>query len=224
MDASDDAVSASDGTLTIMDLPTVSRRAALRRMWVLAGGAAAAVVAAEACGATLWGLYPTLTNRFGGPYIVGHKSDFPAALPKDFELDTARVFYRSEARTFIVHLSANTQFLLDGSTLTDALGAQSFTRENDGSYWLALYQACPHLGSRLAFRTACRSFKCPSHGAHFHADGEYLDGPSPRSMDRFPLRLEGLNVVIDTGQLLNSVPRPETTARLLDFPIGVCIG
>jgi cytochrome b6-f complex iron-sulfur subunit len=218
----DDVVAAGDDTLTITDLPAISRRAALQRVWMLVGGAAATVVAAEACGATLWGLYPSQANRFGGPQIVGHIANFPAALPQECELDTAGVFYRPEARTFVVHLSARTQFLLDGSALTDALGAQSFTQENDGSYWLALSQKCPHLGSNLAFRTSCRSFKCPSHGAHFHSDGEYLDGPSPRSMDRFPLRFEGINVVVDTGQLLQSVPRPVATTRLIDVPNAPC--
>lgn len=220
MNASDDRLVVGEPT-PLPPLPAISRRTALRRLSLLAGGAAV-LVAAETCGATLWGLYPSQTNRFGGPQIVGHTSDFPAALPRECALDSAGVFYRAQARAFIVHLSARTEFLLGGSALTDALGAASFARADDDSYWLALFQACPHLGTTVAFRNTCLSFKCPSHGAHFHSDGEYLDGPSPRSMDRFPLRFEGSQVIVDTGQLLRTVPRPEPTTRLLDVPTAPC--
>ena len=91
--------------------PSISRRAALRRIGILTGGAAV-LVTAEACGATLWALYTPQTERFGGPLIVGRKTDFPAALPQACTLDTAGVFYRREARAFLVHLSSNTDFLL----------------------------------------------------------------------------------------------------------------
>jgi cytochrome b6-f complex iron-sulfur subunit len=147
----------------------------------------------------------------------------PGSLPSQKGAERC-VFYRAEAHAYIVHLSARTAFLLGGSALTGALGAASITPESDdGSYWLALYQACPHLGTTVEFPLACRSFSCPSHGAHFHCDGEYLDGPSPRSMDRFPLRFEGANVVVDTGHLLQWVGRPDPATRLLDIPLGTCV-
>jgi cytochrome b6-f complex iron-sulfur subunit len=221
MDANGDGIEIDEAT-PLADQTAISRRTALRRLSLLAGGAAA-LVAAETCGATLWGLYPTQANRFGGLQIVGRTSDFPAALPQECALNRAGVFYRAEAHAYIVHLSARTEFLLGGSALTDALGAASITSErDDGSYWLALSQACPHLGTKVAFRQACLSFKCPSHGAHFHCDGEYLDGPSPRSMDRFPLRFEGTQVIVDTGQLLRTVARPEPATRLLTIPPFPC--
>jgi cytochrome b6-f complex iron-sulfur subunit len=201
---------------------TISRRAALRRLRLLTGGAAI-LVAAEACGATLWALYkPQTPPRFGGPITVGHKTDFPAALPQACTLDTAGIFYREEARAYLVHLSADTEFLMSDGALADTLTTESTLRDSDGSYWLALYYLCPHLGARLPYRNECRSFKCPSHGAHFHCDGEYLDGPSPRSMDRFPVRFDGTIVVVDTGQLNQSVTRPEFGTRLLSPPTSVC--
>jgi cytochrome b6-f complex iron-sulfur subunit len=199
----------------------ISRRAALRRLGLLTGGAAI-VVAAEACGATLWALYTPQTTRFGGLITVGRKTDFPAALPQACTLNTAGVFYRQEVHAFLVHLSADTEFLLSGGALADALTTDSILRDSDGSSWFALYQACPHLGTTLNYLLSCRSFKCPSHGAHFHCDGEYLDGPSPRSMDRFPVSFSGASVVVDTGRLNQSVTRPELGARLLSPPASVC--
>jgi cytochrome b6-f complex iron-sulfur subunit len=201
--------------------PTISRRAALRRVGILAGGAAV-LVSAEACGATLWALYTHQTERFGGLVTLGRKTDFPPALPQACTLDSAGVFYSTEARAFLVHLSSDTEFLLSGEALADTLSTGSILRDGDGSYWFALHQSCPHLGAPISYLLSCRSFKCPSHGAHFHCDGEYLDGPSPRSMDRFPVSFDGTNVVVDTGRLNKSVARPQPGTRLLSPPASSC--
>jgi cytochrome b6-f complex iron-sulfur subunit len=200
---------------------TISRRKALRRLGILTGGAVL-VVTAEACGATLWALYKPQATQLGGQVIVGRKTDFPAAMPQACTLDTAGVFYRREVRGFVVHLSADTEMLLSGAALTDALSTGSILRDEDDSYWFVLHQTCPHLGAPLEYLLSCRSFKCPSHGAHFHCDGEYLDGPSPRSMDRFPVRFDGPSVVVDTGRLNQSVARPEVGNRLLPPPASSC--
>lgn len=160
--------------------------------------------------ATLWELFPPpVTPQFGGPISVGHKDDFPAALPQACILGTAGVFYREEARSYLVHLSA------------DTLTAEGIRRDSDGSYWLALFNVCTRLGAPLAYHNDCRSFKCPSHGAHFHCDGEYLDGPAVRSMDPIPVRFDGASVIVETGQINQSVERPELGTRLLSPPTNV---
>lgn len=68
----------------------------------------------------------------------------------------------------------------------------------------------------------CVSFKCPCHGSHYHVDGEYLDGPAPRSLDRFTLSFSGENVLVDTGTLNNTVPHPDATTLLITVPKVVC--
>jgi cytochrome b6-f complex iron-sulfur subunit len=78
------------------------------------------------------------------------------------------------AKTYVVHLAKETRYLLAGNSLEKQLAEELFVRDTDGSYWLALYQRCVHLGTTVAFRDDCKSFKCPSHGAHYHCDGEYL--------------------------------------------------
>jgi cytochrome b6-f complex iron-sulfur subunit len=138
------------------------------------------------------------------------------------KLDSAGVFYEGFARTFIVHLDKETRFLLTGGSLESQLSDDVFTRDEDGSYWLALYQRCVHLGTPVAFRNECESFKCPSHGAHYHCDGEYLDGPAPRSMDRFPLTFHNDHVLVDTGRIMH-VPHPDDTTRLLPMPLVPCL-
>jgi cytochrome b6-f complex iron-sulfur subunit len=200
-----------------------ARRRLLRRSILVAGGL---FIGASSAGALAM-LYPTLNGRFGGALDVGLKASFPAATPDMFQLNRAGIFYQESARAFIIHLARETSYLLRGQELEQQLAAERFTRDNDGSYWLALYRRCPHLGTTIAFRNDCHSFKCPSHGAHFHGDGEYLDGPSPRNMDRFPLSFDREHVLVDTSQLLR-VPRtvdnsrPDSIPRLLLSP-GPCV-
>src|SRR5205085_1146884 len=88
----------------------------------------------------------------------------------------------------------------------------STTAAADGSLWVALYQRCVHLGCTVPFRDDCVSFKCPCHGSHYNVDGEYLDGPAPRSLDRFAMSLgsgPSGTVTVSTGTLNNTVPHPD---------------
>src|SRR5260221_80714 len=83
-------------------------------------------------------------------------------------------------------------------------------------------QRCVPLGCTVPFRDDCVSFKCPCHGSHYHVTGEYLDGPAPRSLDRFALSFNGENVLVDTGTLNNMVPHPDTTTLLIQVPNVSC--
>ncbi len=66
---------------------------------------------------------------------------------------------------------------------------------------IALYQKCPHLGCRVPFCSTSKQFECPCHGSVFNIKGEYIQGPTPRGMDRFAIRIEGDRVVVDTGSV-----------------------
>ncbi|HSL15311.1 MAG TPA: Rieske 2Fe-2S domain-containing protein [Actinomycetota bacterium] len=67
---------------------------------------------------------------------------------------------------------------------------------------LALYQKCPHLGCRVPFCESSGRFECPCHGSIFNLKGEYVAGPAPRGMDTFPVRIEGGQVLVDTGTVV----------------------
>lgn len=198
----------------------LSRRHFLRRsMLVVVGVTAAASVAGA-----LDMLYPNLSGQFGGVLDVGSKVLFPAALPEKFKLNQAGVFYLGSAKTYIVHLDRDTHYLLTGSLLESQLTEEAFVRDTDGSYWLALYQRCVHLGTPVAYRNDCTSFKCPSHGAHYACDGEFLDGPAPRSMDRFPLSFRNDHILVDTGSIIQvSMPGPGRIPRVLPIPDIPCL-
>ena len=196
----------------------LSRRRFLRRSMLAVWG----LSATSAVAAALYMLYPNLAGQFGADLTLGKKSDFPPATPDKFVLGQAGVFYHQEAKTYVSHIAAGAPTLLQGQALSDQLTSESFVKDSDGSFWVALYQRCVHLGCTVPFRNDCVSFKCPCHGSHYNVDGEYLDGPAPRSLDRFPLSFSGDSVVVSTGTLAAPVPHPDTTTRIIAMPSVAC--
>jgi cytochrome b6-f complex iron-sulfur subunit len=76
---------------------------------------------------------------------------------------------------------------------------------------LALYQKCPHLGCRVPFCESSARFECPCHGSIFNLKGEYVGGPAPRGMDMFPVRVEGEQVLVDTGTIVEGPAKGKLT-------------
>jgi cytochrome b6-f complex iron-sulfur subunit len=72
---------------------------------------------------------------------------------------------------------------------------------------VALFQKCPHLGCRVPFCESSGRFECPCHGSIYNIRGEYIGGPAPRGMDRFPIRIQGGSVMVDTGKTVEGPPR-----------------
>ncbi len=196
----------------------LSRRRFLRRSTLAVWG----LSATAAVGGALFMLYPNLAGQFGSVLTVGVKTDFPAAKPGNFRIGQAGVFYIQQAKVYIIHLEQDTNFLLQGITLESQLLAESVVKDSDGSYWIGLYQRCVHLGCTVPFRDDCVSFKCPCHGSHYNVDGEYIEGPAPRSLDRFALSFNGESVLVDTGTINNTVPHPDPTTLLIQVPTIRC--
>lgn len=197
----------------------ISRRQVLRRGVLLLFG----LGAAEGTYAALTMLYPNLKGQFGAPITVKAATNYPAAEQKNFLIDQKGIFYEAKAKSYIMHLQ-NPQFLMTGDKLQGFLDSESWTKDKDGTYWLALYQVCVHLGCKVPFRDDCVSFKCPCHGSHYNIDGEYIDGPAPRSLDRFTLTFDSGNVIVNTGSLNQHVERPDDTSgtRVLPKPSVQC--
>ena len=79
----------------------------------------------------------------------------------------------------------------------------------------ALSQKCPHLGCQVPFCESSGRFECPCHGSVFDVAGEWIQGPSPRGMDRYPTTVEHDVVVVDTGTL---EPGPDQGAKQYRTP------
>ena len=92
-----------------------SRRRFLRRSMLAIWG----IAAVGSVAGTLDLLYPNLAGQFGASLDVGNKSVFKAATPDTFVVNQAGVFYRQQAKTYVVHLAKDTHFLLHGTNLSD---------------------------------------------------------------------------------------------------------
>lgn len=95
-------------------------------------------------------------------------------------------------------------------TVTYSLSGRFYISRFDGSL-MALYQKCPHLGCRVPFCEPSQLFECPCHGSMYNVKGEYLDGPAPRGMDRFPLEVRDGRVFVDTGTVVKGPERGTLT-------------
>jgi nitrite reductase/ring-hydroxylating ferredoxin subunit len=65
----------------------------------------------------------------------------------------------------------------------------------------ALVLACPHQNTALRWNATLRRFQCPKHHSQYQQDGTFIDGRAKRSMDRFAVRRDGNNLVVDLDKV-----------------------
>ena len=72
----------------------------------------------------------------------------------------------------------------------------------------------------MPFCDSSGRFECPCHGSKYDIGGEWIEGPAPRGMDRYPLAVDKTsgNLVADTSKTITGPPRG--THRFLDAPEG----
>ncbi|MBL8160802.1 MAG: Rieske (2Fe-2S) protein [Anaerolineae bacterium] len=58
------------------------------------------------------------------------------------------------------------------------------SRLEDDSF-VALYGVCTHLGCLPKWVETNTRFECPCHGSKYELNGKWIEGPAPRSLDRF---------------------------------------
>lgn len=58
---------------------------------------------------------------------------------------------------------------------------------------VALYNVCTHLGCLYNWNNQEIKYICPCHGSQFQKEGDYIQGPAPRSLDKFIIRIEDSN-------------------------------
>lgn len=96
----------------------------------------------------------------------------------------------------------------------------------DGRFWLshtaegvsALYKVCTHLGCLYKWVDTNDRFECPCHGSKFEKDGEYLEGPAPRSLDQFAMAAldsDG-NLLLEWDEATPMPLPPETASIQVD--------
>lgn len=73
---------------------------------------------------------------------------------------------------------------------------------------LALNARDPYRGCVVAWVAGEQRFVDPCYGSRYLADGSYERGPSPRGLDRFPVRVDGGQVQIDLNHAQNGPAHP----------------
>lgn len=68
---------------------------------------------------------------------------------------------------------------------------------------------CPHLGCSVSWQSAQDDFVCPCHGSVFGPNGKVVAGPSPRGMDRLPIRTKDGKLQVHFEYFRSNVPNQE---------------
>lgn len=98
-------------------------------------------------------------------------------------------------------------------TITDPTGAsvviarrertpEEEEKEPSVDEFIALSSVCPHLGCRVHWEALNNRFFCPCHNGVFDPEGNATEGPPaatnpPQSLSRYPLRIDGGNLMIE---------------------------
>ncbi len=118
----------------------------------------------------LWGLG---LARFMFPNILTEPpSQFKVGFPADFPPDGVATKFKAQFGVWVVN--------------TEYEGERQI---------VALKSVCTHLGCTPNWLEGEQKFKCPCHGSGFYKDGINFEGPAPRPLERYAIR------IADDGQL-----------------------
>jgi len=117
----------------------------------------------------------TATARFMFPNVLFEPpSSFRAGRPEEFQVGVVDERFKEAFGVWLV-------------------------RDQEGIY--ALSTTCTHLGCTPNWLAAEQKFKCPCHGSGFYITGINFEGPAPRPLERFSIRLaEDGQVIVDKSQ------------------------
>jgi Rieske Fe-S protein len=65
----------------------------------------------------------------------------------------------------------------------------------------AFMLSCPHQNTALRWNSKDQKFQCPKHHSQYKPDGTFIDGRATRSMDRFAVKHDGANLVVNLDKV-----------------------
>jgi cytochrome b6-f complex iron-sulfur subunit len=207
------AAATSGGTVTVEKVPekkrkplspeelAVSRRQFLNRAWSLSFVGFLGLFGMS----SLSFLWPKLTGGFGTKINAGNYEEL---LKKIGPEGNYIPVFNSEGRFWLTYYEGS-----GDSPVYTAIGAV----ENKVQ---ALYRKCVHLGCSVPHCDKSMLFECPCHGSKYRLHGEYFGGPAPRGLDRFPVAVEGGQLIVDTGKVEVGPPRGTNTWPKFAEPVG----
>jgi len=89
-------------------------------------------------------------------------------------------------------------------TVVEIRQARAYLTKVNGEV-VALSEVCPHLGCRVPYCDSSGEFECPCHGSKFNRAGDYLEGPTPRGMDKYAVSIVDGIAVIDTSKKIDGL-------------------
>jgi Rieske Fe-S protein len=89
----------------------------------------------------------------------------------------------------------------DGATV-DAVNKVIVVRFQNSIHAFAL--ECPHRGTDVQWQADRGRFYCPKHKSTFQPEGTFVAGKAERNMDRYPVRIEGAELIVDTAAFIRS--------------------
>ncbi len=154
---------------------------------------------------TLSFLWPTLTGGFGTKIAAGNINDLLKQVGPENDF---KPLFNPEGRFWLVYYDGT-----GDDPVYLATGAADAKLQ-------ALYRKCVHLGCSVPHCEKSMLFECPCHGSKYRLTGEYYGGPAPRGLDRFPIEMDGDNVLVDTGSVITGPPRGVNTWSQFAEPVG----
>jgi cytochrome b6-f complex iron-sulfur subunit len=158
-----------------------SRRQVLRR----AVGVGLSLFIAELTAGTIGFIWPAIATGNKSKVVIGTYSDVKAQ-NSSLPIEQGFPAYYSSAKAFVMLIDTSRQEFVAGA---DASGEGSSVNVR------ALFQRCPHLGCKPNPCLKNFWFECPCHGSRYDRLGiKALGaqfGPSPRSMDRYSVVVDG---------------------------------
>ena len=160
--------------------------------------------------ASLAFLWPKAGGGFGSKVKLGSISDVNTVIASGQPANNFSYF--AEAQTYLQPFPA--EALAAGKAVYD----ERMWPGLEAGY-VALWQKCPHLGCKVPACNTSQWFECPCHGSQYNRVGEKKAGPAARGMDRFPITIEGDDVIVDTGTvIIGPTPGVNTTNQGQEGP------
>ena len=152
-------------------------------------------------------LWPSLSGGFGGKIKAGNKRDILGEIA-----EKKQPFYVPEARAYI------NPYPEAALPRAKEVYADSVLPGMEAGL-IALFQKCVHLGCRVPWCQTSQWFECPCHGSKYNRVGEKKGGPAPRGLDQFPIEVDGDQVTINTGIVVQGLAIGiETTGQEAEGP------
>ena len=82
----------------------------------------------------------------------------------------------------------------------------------EGNRIFAFELACPHENTALRWYARDQRFQCPRHQSKYLPDGTFISGRATRNMDRFAIRRDSGNIVVDLSKWYRSDQQPSEWA------------